>query len=298
MNDTRPRAEILAELETLRSDIQALGRWHHHTEVPGDAFGFSQTVERFRELIRSLGIWLLEIDPQGVIVGCGTMANTLLGREGSTLIGLSLSNLVHPDEKIALESLIAREHAQASGRFRIRHDNGNWLHFDLQISSESRPDAGGPRLIFARDVSAESAAINGLRTSQERYRTLTENMTDLIVEIDSTGRFLYASPNSKELLGYTPEQLLNSDVETILGTGRAEPTEQDELIHEFRRHVLSLPAHGRAPDLAREPRARLPHTDGRGPHGRDLTRHHEPGRHAGSSRGPRKTLRIAGGNQP
>jgi len=255
VNDTRPRAEILAELETLRSDIQALGRWHHHTEVPGDAFGFSQTVERFRELIRSLGIWLLEIDPQGVIVGCGTMANTLLGREGSTLIGLSLSNLVHPDEKIALESLIAREHAQASGRFRIRHDNGNWLHFDLQISSESRPDAGGPRLIFARDVSAESAAINGLRTSQERYRTLTENMTDLIVEIDSTGRFLYASPNSKELLGYTPEQLLNSDVETILGTGRAEPTEQDELIHEFRRHVQTRGGSG-------ERVYRFRHTDG------------------------------------
>lgn len=44
--------------------------------------------------------------------------------------------------------------------------------------------------------------------SKERYRTLVDNMHDLLCELDRDGRYLYVSGNYAEVLGYQPDELL------------------------------------------------------------------------------------------
>ncbi|OCQ99703.1 multi-sensor hybrid histidine kinase [Oscillatoriales cyanobacterium USR001] len=45
--------------------------------------------------------------------------------------------------------------------------------------------------------------------SEDRYRLMAENSTDMITRHDREGRFIYASPASRFLLGYEPEELIN-----------------------------------------------------------------------------------------
>lgn len=47
-----------------------------------------------------------------------------------------------------------------------------------------------------------------LKESETRFRDLTETTSDFIWEIDSDGRYTYASPKISKLLGYQPEELL------------------------------------------------------------------------------------------
>jgi PAS domain S-box-containing protein len=47
-----------------------------------------------------------------------------------------------------------------------------------------------------------------LRQSEERYRMLAENIQDLLCELDHKGRYIYLSPNYREVLGYTPDELV------------------------------------------------------------------------------------------
>lgn len=46
-----------------------------------------------------------------------------------------------------------------------------------------------------------------LRESEAQFRLMAENASDLIVRLATDGRMLYVSPASKNILGYTPEEL-------------------------------------------------------------------------------------------
>jgi diguanylate cyclase (GGDEF)-like protein/PAS domain S-box-containing protein len=47
-----------------------------------------------------------------------------------------------------------------------------------------------------------------LLASEKRFRSLVESSSDWIWEVDAEGRYVYASPKVKDLLGYDPEEIL------------------------------------------------------------------------------------------
>jgi two-component system, NtrC family, sensor kinase len=60
---------------------------------------------------------------------------------------------------------------------------------------------------IARDISRAKEAEQALRRSEELFRIITENRTELIALVDSKGNRLYNSPSYQAVLGYTPEEL-------------------------------------------------------------------------------------------
>ena len=54
----------------------------------------------------------------------------------------------------------------------------------------------------------ELEAMKALRESEENYRLLINNQTDLVVKVDFEGRFQFISPSYCELFGKTEKELL------------------------------------------------------------------------------------------
>ena len=58
------------------------------------------------------------------------------------------------------------------------------------------------------DITDQKKMELALRESQQRYRALVETTSDLIWEVDENAIYTYCSPKVKDILGYSPDQVL------------------------------------------------------------------------------------------
>ncbi len=58
------------------------------------------------------------------------------------------------------------------------------------------------------DITDRKRIEDNLRASEEKYRLLVEGQTDLVVKVDTQGRFLFVSPTYCDMFGKTEEELL------------------------------------------------------------------------------------------
>jgi diguanylate cyclase (GGDEF)-like protein/PAS domain S-box-containing protein len=65
----------------------------------------------------------------------------------------------------------------------------------------------------ALTMAQRSRLLARMRESEQRYRLLADNASDIIVRLDSAGRRLYVSPSVTDLLGWTPEELTDQQLE-------------------------------------------------------------------------------------
>lgn len=74
-------------------------------------------------------------------------------------------------------------------------------------------ELGDNRIIFAtgRDLTHQKRMENTLKESEEKYRLLVENQTDMVVKFDPEGKVLFASPSYCEVLGRTEESIVGSN---------------------------------------------------------------------------------------
>jgi PAS domain S-box-containing protein len=91
---------------------------------------------------------------------------------------------------------------------------GEWYGFLGFDAPHAEPRWNEQEIVVLRAAaSAIAAAIRRLRVeerlreSEARYRALAENTYDLICEADRDGRFLYVSPNFRDVLGYESTEL-------------------------------------------------------------------------------------------
>lgn len=61
---------------------------------------------------------------------------------------------------------------------------------------------------FITDVTEQTLADERVRESENRYKLLAENMHDLVCLHELDGKYLYVSPSSETLLGYTPDEMI------------------------------------------------------------------------------------------
>ncbi|HEX2553102.1 MAG TPA: PAS-domain containing protein, partial [Microvirga sp.] len=101
---------------------------------------------------------------------------------------------------LAQASVEAPEH----GVYERRRPDGRVL----EVRTVALPDGGAVRTFM--DVTARREAEAAAQAGEARYRLLAENATDMIIQADLDTTRRYVSPACRELLGYTPEELVGT----------------------------------------------------------------------------------------
>jgi PAS domain S-box-containing protein len=123
-------------------------------------------------------------------------------------------NNVHPKDiasvKNKINDYITGKTNEYEGITRIKHKNGHyvWIKYAGLLS---RNETGIPIKITGShiDISEIKEKELQLEISEEKYRFIAENTSDLICQHAPDMTYLYVSSSCEEILGYKPEELLH-----------------------------------------------------------------------------------------
>ncbi|MCY7387080.1 MAG: MASE1 domain-containing protein, partial [Burkholderiales bacterium] len=175
---------------------------------------------RFRNLLMLSSDWYWEQDRDFRFVDVSVEVAEQTGIETTEHIGKTRWELptLDVDEN---QWRIHREQLEAHQPFRdftIRRPDQNGKPVYISISGEPMFDEAGTFVGYrgvGRNISEMRIAVQALRDSEVRFRTVWEATNDVVLITNDEGIIQFANPASLATFGYTPAQLIGQNITVI-----------------------------------------------------------------------------------
>ena len=169
----------------------------------------------FSELFETIREGVYFTTPDGKLLDANPALVRMLGYENKEeLLGVNVQDLFcDPQQRFAELAVLERKNAIEDCELVLRRKDGSQL-ICLDSSTAIR-DSGGEIVRYQGtldDITQRREMERRLHQEQEFARRLVESFPDLIVVLDSEGRYTYVSPRVKEALGFEPQELIGKKV--------------------------------------------------------------------------------------
>ncbi len=174
-----------------------------------------ESTRKFRAIFDQTFEFIGLMTPDGTLIEANRSALSFAGIEESDVLGKPFWDTpwwAHSAElQDRLQDATGRAAAGEFVRFEANHPaaDGRVLHVDFSLKPW-RDEAGNVIFLIpeGRDITERMRVEEKLRGSEEKFRSLLETTSDWVWEVDQDGRYTYASPRIRDLLGFEPEEVI------------------------------------------------------------------------------------------
>ena len=175
-----------------------------------------ESEERYRSLFEGVPIGLYRTTPAGRLLDANDALVRVLGYpDRETLLRANVGDIYYdPRDRQRWQRTVEEEAGSRIRSFetQVRRHDGRviWVRFSLQTMRDE--DGRVVRYEGAlEDITDRRRAQDALQASEERFRALVQNASDMISILDPDGSVLYASPSHQRLLGHAPEDFVGGN---------------------------------------------------------------------------------------
>jgi len=199
-NYGKTKKQLLMEIEQHKKEISEL-------KNP------KNTREKLTLIIQNSNDINVLMDAEGKQIFVSDAAKRITGYDADELL-VPFPEILHPDDiETGMKSfaeILESKNKLLRLRYRHKHKTKGYIWLEAVGQNHLDNPLINAIIVNARDITEQINTEQALKESENKYKLLVENQTDLIVKVDIEGRFLYVSPSYCKLFSKTEKELLNS----------------------------------------------------------------------------------------
>jgi len=232
-NGSKITIEIISHPIKIKDKTLVLGMARDITKRNKTEKALQESEERFRSLFENSTVGIYRTTPDGKILLANPTLVKLLGY--SSFEELAGRNLTEDGFEPSYERTHFMDVLTREGE--VKGLESAWTRKDgtiLFISESARAihDMEGSLMFYdgiVEDITGRKQAIEALKESEEKFRSIMENSADAVFILDQRSRFIYTNIAATNLLGFTLEEM---KIKTILDV--APPGAEDNYLKLFK----------------------------------------------------------------
>jgi diguanylate cyclase (GGDEF)-like protein/PAS domain S-box-containing protein len=231
------RVFVRMSLRRIRYDGKAalLGVVRDLTELRNASEALESSERRYRELYDNLRDGFAVVNLKGKITEWNRAFQEMLGYSEREIRKLSYRDITPEkwqdhEAEIVENQVVGRGYSDLYEKEYIRKDGSVFpvtLRTYLMRDEKGKPSG---MWAFVRDITDRKKAVEALRQSEEKYRTLFEDSRDAIAITDRDGTFLDVNKAMLDLFGYRKEQMMKMKFQDLY----VDPAEVARFQHEIK----------------------------------------------------------------
>jgi PAS domain S-box-containing protein len=177
-----------------------------------------QSEEQYRMLAENVKDVIVKMDSQANVTFATPSVLEMLGYTPEEAVTMSGFDILHPDDIDRVRRTMMDAFQSGAVGFsleeRLRHKDGHYIWVDIVNNIRHDPVSRIPieMIGVVRDITERKQAENELRESEERFRLMADNITDVMTRLSPDLVPTYESPSLVNVLGYQPEELTEKPV--------------------------------------------------------------------------------------
>ena len=213
-NSGKCEEEFLKEIEELKRENDRLKRsllelGVADLKIQEKEFQRTEGLHKAILLTAMDGFWLADKD--GSLLEVNEAYCRMSGYTNKELTSMRVADLEALETEEERAGHFQKVSLKGDDRFETRHRRKDGTLFDVEISVMYRRFEGDRFVAFLRDITENKRSVTALQRSGEKYRNLTENLSELVFEADPySTHATYVNKAVENIFGYTVREWLEN----------------------------------------------------------------------------------------
>lgn len=167
------------------------------------------TLKEQADLLKVASEAFIILDDKRYIKFWNNGAQDLYGYTVKEALGKKSLLLLHTKFPVPFKQVLSDLKNKGLWTGKLVHQNKKGETIVVQSRWQYIVDSSGPKIFEVnRDITEQERARESLKSSEERFRALIENSSDVIYLISKEGKITYSSASVKDVLGYTYKETI------------------------------------------------------------------------------------------